>query len=453
MLARVLRVRTPADGTRESNRTNCTSARANGLVSHCEIVSVGTKLATGRRSLGGQVHLRPITTTLLGIAVLVSFAPVPVHAAWPAAPLPLAEPGGRVIIGFAEAGSAPNPGSDEDVPQGVPPAPPRNVRVLNAVPCTLSLSASVPSTATIGTSVSFASAATASGCSGSVTYAWTFGDGATAATGNAAHTYTTAGSYSWRVTATVAGVSATKNGTINVTGNSNGWVLTWSDEFDGTALDSSAWWAENSTTSEYGGALQAWTPANVVVENGLLRLMSKRESLSGMQYTSGAVNTFGGTAFRPGATKQTFGPYGRFEFRAKLPKGKGLWPAIWFVEDNPSSFAEIDVMEMHGDVPSKLYETSHVWTGGSQRVWGSCSAVDTVDYSVDFHVWAVEISSTSLVWYVDGVKRCEATGGFPTKPLYILLNTSIGGTWAGSPDATTPFPQSFDIDYVRFYVK
>ena len=399
------------------------------------------------------MHFRPLTPALFGIAMLSSFAPVPVHAAWPVAPLPLAKPGGPVISGFAEPGSAPNSGGDEDEPQAVPPAPPSNVRILSAAPCTLDLSASVPSTATTGITVSFGSAATISGCSGSVTYAWAFGDGATAATQNAAHPYTTAGSYSWRVTATVAGVSTTKTGAISVTGGSSGWVLTWGDEFDGTALDASVWWAENSTTSEYGGTLQAWSPANVVIENGLLRLFSKRQSLSGMQYTSGAVNTFGGTAFRAGPTKQTFGPYGRFEFRAKLPKGRGLWPAIWLVEDNSSNFAEIDVMEMHGDQPSKLYETSHVWTNGSQRVWGSCSAVDAVDYSADFHVWTVEISSASLVWYVDGVKRCEATGGFPTRPLYILLNTSIGGTWAGSPDATTPFPQSFDIDYVRYYVK
>jgi beta-glucanase (GH16 family) len=224
----------------------------------------------------------------------------------------------------------------------------------------------------------------------------------------------------------------------------SGWILTWSEEFDGTSIDTSVWNVENSTTSGYGGTLQAWTPQNVVVQDGVLRLISLKQSLNGMQYTSGAVNT---------PRKKSFGPYGWLEVRAKLPKGRGLWPAIWTNENN-DPFAEIDLMEMLGHDPNRIHMTNHIWgtTYGHKEVL-SCSYVGP-DYSADFHTYAVDISPSSIIWYIDGVQRCgPSTTGVPTETSFILLNTSIGGSWPGSPDGSTVFPQYYDIDYVRFYTQ
>jgi beta-glucanase (GH16 family) len=225
------------------------------------------------------------------------------------------------------------------------------------------------------------------------------------------------------------------------------WTLVWSDEFSGSSIDTTYWNVESSSTSGYGGTLQYWTPQNVVLQNGLLRLISKQESMGGKQYTSGALTTKG---------KMTFSGDFRLEIRAKLPKGQGIWPAMWTREGqmpSPNNGAEMDLMEMLGNNPSLIYMTHHHWSGSSDTVEAQCS-YSGPDYSADFHTYTLEIDSGALRWYIDGVQRCgPSTAGLPTQPSHLLLNTSIGGSWPGSPDGTTVFPQYFDIDYVRIYQK
>ena len=159
-----------------------------------------------------------------------------------------------------------------------------------------------------------------------------------------------------------------------------------------------------------------------------------KERLSGYRYVSGLISS------QPSFRQQ----YGYFEMRAKLPRGKGIWPAFWLLPADLAWPPEIDIMESVGD-PSKVYVTLHSKTAPSQGT----EVPVTPD---DFHVYAVEWDAKQVVWYVDGreVKR-QATPADMHKPMYLLANVASGGDWAGAPDASTPFPARMSIDYIRAY--
>ena len=156
--------------------------------------------------------------------------------------------------------------------------------------------------------------------------------------------------------------------------------------------------------------------------------------LGGYAYTSGLITT------QP-SFQQT---YGYFEMRAALPRGKGLWPAFWLLPADLSWPPEIDVMESIGD-PGKVYVTAHSKTGKAKGI-----EIQVSDSG--FHTYAVAWDAKSLVWYVDGVEAGrQATPSDLNKPMYMLANLAMGGDWAGVPDATTPFPTTYAIDYIRAY--
>lgn len=159
-----------------------------------------------------------------------------------------------------------------------------------------------------------------------------------------------------------------------------------------------------------------------------------RPRLGGYAYTSGLITT------QP-SFRQT---YGYFEMRAQLPRGKGLWSAFWLLPSDLSWPPEIDVMENVGD-PSKVYVTAHSKAGKAKGIEKTISPDG-------FHTYAVAWDPKELVWFVDG----QEIGRQPTppdmhKPMYMLANLAMGGDWAGVPDATTPFPATYAIDYIRAY--
>jgi beta-glucanase (GH16 family) len=176
------------------------------------------------------------------------------------------------------------------------------------------------------------------------------------------------------------------------------------------------------------------------LKGGLLEIRADRAppnaepSLHGYRYVSGLITT------QP-SFSQT---YGYFEMRARLPAGKGVWPAFWLLPQDLSWPPEIDVMESIGD-PSKYYVTLH------------SKALDDQGLEVridpdDFHTFAVSWDPKSVVWFVDGreVKR-RPTPADMNKPMYLLANLALGGGWAGDPDDSTRFPAVFAIDYIRAY--
>jgi beta-glucanase (GH16 family) len=244
----------------------------------------------------------------------------------------------------------------------------------------------------------------------------------------------------------------------------NEWELVWEDDFDGTMLDSAKWnvlLRENSKHHE----LQYYLPDEVYVENGMLRIRSRERDFGSMRYTSGRLDTSG-----------KFSPvYGRFEIRGRLPVGQGLWPAYWLypqhrnwemeyimseavangkesmIPEERPWYSEIDIMEFLGHEPNVLYGTLHYYTFDGQKKTSSGTWTGTVDYSDDFHIYALEWEPDSIRWYIDDQLIHATTSGIPHTSHYLIINTAIGGAWPGNPDSTTRFPQFHDIDYVKVY--
>jgi beta-glucanase (GH16 family) len=243
-----------------------------------------------------------------------------------------------------------------------------------------------------------------------------------------------------------------------------GWNLVWKDEFEGEELAPKRWnvlLREHSKHNE----LQYYVPDDVYLENECLRLRSRMRDFGSQRYTSGRVDTSG-----------KFAPvYGRFEIRAKLPAGRGLWPAHWLYPQNrdwamerlmaqavkdgderliPEErpwYSEIDVMEFLGHEPTVVYGTLHYHAFNGEKKSSSGTLKGEADYTKDFHIYALEWEPNELRWYVDGKLIHSTTKGVPHTPHYLILNTAVGGAWPGNPDETTQFPQYHDIDYVRVY--
>jgi len=219
-----------------------------------------------------------------------------------------------------------------------------------------------------------------------------------------------------------------------------GWVLVWQDEFDKPQVDPSKWNVEDWPSGR-NNELQYYTPEDVSIKDGCLRLGAQKREFKGRTMTAGAVNSRGRFA-------QT---YGRFEVRARLPKTQGIWPAHWMLAEEGGWPPEIDIMEMLGHKPAEIHMTNH-WRDDAKKhkQAGKMFKLDA-DSSLDFHTYAVEWEPDAIRWFIDGVQRFEVKEAVPAKPFYLLLNTAVGGNWPKNPDATTIFPQYHDIDYVRVY--
>lgn len=227
------------------------------------------------------------------------------------------------------------------------------------------------------------------------------------------------------------------------------WTMFWNDEFDGPTVDQSKWYIEDRHLIK-NNELQYYTPDDVYVQNGSLVLRSQQRQWSGFDsngnwgtwnYTSGLVES-----------KQRFvTAYGRVEVCAKLPGTQGIWPAHWMLPDRPTWPPEIDIMEMLGHDPTRVYMT-HFW-GTWPNIDHITAAYSGPDFTAGYHTFAVEWTPTSLDYYVDDVLRFASTNpNVPTEPFYIILNTAVGGNWPGNPNGSTVFPQYHDIDYVRVYM-
>jgi len=245
------------------------------------------------------------------------------------------------------------------------------------------------------------------------------------------------------------------------------WVLVWSDEFnqqDGAAPDSTKWsFAEGVGNNGWGNnELECYTkrPNNAVIQNGNLVIMARRETYAD---SSGVTRNFTSARLR---TQESFSQaYGRFEARIKIPAGAGLWPAFWMLGNNIKSVGwpscgEIDIMENIGKESSIVHGTIH---GPGYSAAKSISAPYTLNgerrLADDYHLFAVEWEPNAIRFYVDNdlyATRTPAdlpsgTNWVYDHPFFILLNLAVGGNWPGPPDATTSFPASMLVDYVRVY--
>lgn len=223
-----------------------------------------------------------------------------------------------------------------------------------------------------------------------------------------------------------------------------GWKLRFHDEFDGDTLDLQKWNPNDPWGRERNQELQAYVRDAFEVRNGVLRVKAERRqafySGKARAYTSGMMTTY-----------QKFSQqYGRFEIRCRVPKGKGLWPAFWLLPEPLGWPPEIDVLEILGHEPKKVYMTHHF--RDEERKRGSHGGSwNGPDFSAEFHEFAVEWSAQSMVWYVDGVERFRSEKSIPHGKMYLLVNLAVGGDWPGAPDEKTELPAAFEVDYVRVY--
>lgn len=191
------------------------------------------------------------------------------------------------------------------------------------------------------------------------------------------------------------------------------------------------------------------------IDDGILSITASvtpralRGVVEGQPYVSGVLTT----------EKNFSQQYGRFEVRAQLPAGQGLWSAFWLLpsfDQWPEGVAvlpEIDVMENLGHQPNTYHTTLHTNETGELTSFPFDHTMKS-DLTKDFHLYSVVWTPESVNWYLDGQwKASSPTPSDYTRPVHFLLNLAVGGTWPGSPDATTEFPASFDIDYVRAWTR
>lgn len=218
------------------------------------------------------------------------------------------------------------------------------------------------------------------------------------------------------------------------------WDLIWQDEFENNCLSLSNWNIED-WAAEKNNELQYYSPNNVKVEDGLLKLISKNEMFKGRDYTSGAVHSKGKFSFL----------YGKVEMRAKLPAGQGIFPAFWMMPDKEDTWLpEIDIMELLGHKPHEVWMVSH-WLDHTGSLNTDFGTFQGPDFSEDFHIFSVEWTPDSITWFIDDKERFRSSKFIPREKMYVYLNTAIGGDWPGSPDDSTVFPVNYEIDYVRVF--
>ena len=248
-----------------------------------------------------------------------------------------------------------------------------------------------------------------------------------------------------------------------------GWELVWNDEFDGDAIDDQKWnkllWRPGWVNNE----LQAYTDrdTNVFVQDGNLVIQALIEpGFFGTDYT-GTSYTADYTSGRLNTAGKGEWTYGRFDTRAKLPKGIGSWPAIWMLGSNISAVGwphcgEIDIMEHvgfdEGNIHASIHTTDYNHVNGTQK-----SGQVIIPTATDsFHVYSLEWDSTYIRYLVDDEPYFfiynDSNGDedkWPfNKPQYIILNLAVGGDWGGAQGIDpTVFPMEMKVDYVRVFEK
>ena len=241
-----------------------------------------------------------------------------------------------------------------------------------------------------------------------------------------------------------------------------GWKLIWSEEFDYTGFPDSTKWSYDTEGNVYqwgNNEAQYYTSGrkeNAWVSDGVLRITALKEPMEGRSYTSARLITKGKGDWL----------YGRFEIRAKLPTGRGTWPAIWMLPtdweygDWPKS-GEIDIMENVGYDPDMIVGSSHTEKYNHAIGTQKNAKIACPDCYKAFHVYALEWEEDEYRLYVDDqlyfTFKNEGTGYevWPyDKRFHILLNLAIGGNWGGQKGIDDSlFPHVFEIDYVRVYKK
>ena len=236
-----------------------------------------------------------------------------------------------------------------------------------------------------------------------------------------------------------------------------GMTLTKAEEFSTSSIDPSNWTFENGDGCPNCGwgnnELEYYTSQNAFIQEGYLIIKAKVENRGGKSYTSSRMITKDKFAFT----------YGRVDVRAIIPKGQGLWPAIWMLGSNINTVGwpacgEIDIMEMIGGNGREktVYGTAH-WNDGGYKSSGGSKTLSQGLFSDAFHVYSIEWTDSNINWLIDDVSYYSVpittyNAAFK-KDFFFILNVAVGGNWPGSPDGTAKFPQIMIVDYIRVFQK
>jgi beta-glucanase (GH16 family) len=234
------------------------------------------------------------------------------------------------------------------------------------------------------------------------------------------------------------------------------WQLVWSDEFNYTGLpDPAKWGYDVAPPGTWNNELQNYTDSrleNARVENGNLIIEARYDDYLGYKYSSARVKTMGKGDWL----------YGRVEVMAKLPAGKGSWPAIWMLPTDwvyggwPNS-GEIDIMEHVGKDPGVIHASTHCknyyYVTNNQKT----ATIEVPDFSTAYHLYAMDWSPSKIDVYVDDVLYFTSLNENTTwaswpfdQRFHLILNIAVGGDWGGRVDTKT-LPWQMAVDYVRIY--
>lgn len=235
----------------------------------------------------------------------------------------------------------------------------------------------------------------------------------------------------------------------------NGMNLVWSDEFTDKTINSSNWSYDTGGSGWGNNELEYYTNSskNAYTTGGYLVIEARKETMGSNNYTSARMIS---------KDKKTF-TYGRIDFRARLPKGQGIWPALWMLGNNIGTTpwpacGEIDIMELVGNNPKTAYGTIHWGVAGAASIHiGGNSTLSSDTFSDKFHVFSLKWSASQLSFLIDDTtyftaEKSQINGDYPfDKPFFFIMNVAVGGNWPGNPNETTLFPQRMIVDYVRVF--
>lgn len=240
-----------------------------------------------------------------------------------------------------------------------------------------------------------------------------------------------------------------------------GYTNIFTQEFNSATLEAEwSYFKGNGCPDNCGfgtGELQLYQNSNVTLRDGNLVITAKKETIGTNLYTSGRITTFDSLSFT----------YGRIDVRAKLPKGQGLWPAIWLLGDNINEVGwpnagQIFLMQMRGGETENRDNTIN---GG--LTWGEISnpkfafrnkTLEKGIFNDKFHVFSIIWEPTKIHWLLNDKvffkQEIDASmKGTFNKPFHLILNVAVGGQFPGSPDSNTTFPQEMVVDYIRVFQK
>ena len=239
-----------------------------------------------------------------------------------------------------------------------------------------------------------------------------------------------------------------------------GYTRVWEDNFDGTAINSGNWAFQNGdgcpNVCGWGNNELEWytdRAENLFFQDGYMIISAQKESYGGKNYTSSKLLSQGKKKFK----------YGRIDFRAKLPIGKGIWPAFWMLPENSGTgwprSGEIDIMENVGHEPKTTVGTLHFGPGPGSTQFSKTNTIAT-NLADEFHVYSLIWKEDQIQWLLDGLifstaNRTDLNLGGADYPFnadfFFIINLAVGGNWPGSPNDQTVFPQYYIVDYLRVY--